>query len=266
HDTRLDREVALALFKAEGLERDGLLRVQREARALARLGDHPHIVTLYDVGEEGGQPYFISQYVAGGTLQEALHHSEHRRLPLERAVNLAVQLCQALSHAHQHGILHRDLKPSNVWLTAEGQAKLGDFGLATSVEHSRFTLEGVLLGTATYLPPEQLQGRTAEARSDLYSLGAMLYEMVTGRPPFIGDTLVSLISQNLTSSPVAPSWHNRVVLPGLDALILQLLAKTPEERPENATTVLNTLRALTSSSLRSIAPRSVPSPHALDRL
>lgn len=265
-DTRLNREVALALFKPNESASDALLRVQREARALALLGDHPHIVTLYDLGEEHGQPYFISQYMAGGTLQEQLRRSENHRLSLEDALQLTDQLCQALAYAHQHGILHRDLKPSNVWFTEGGVAKLGDFGLAASLDHSRFTLEGVLIGTAAYLPPEQLQGHKAEVRSDLYSLGAMLYEMLTGRPPFVGDTLMSLIVQHLNSPPVAPSHYNPTIPSALDTLILQLLAKTPEERPESAVAVQALVRPL-SEPTAPIVSSAPPLPvHVLDRL
>ena len=247
HDTRLDRAVALALFKTTGLDRDGQHHIQREAQALARLGDHPHIVTLYDVGEEMCQSYFVSQYLAGGTLQEWLQRSAQRRLSLEDALRVIEQLCQALMHAHDHGVLHRDLKPSNVWLTTDGTLKLGDFGLVASLEHSRLTLEGVLMGTAAYLPPEQLQGHKATVRSDLYSLGAMFYELVTGRPPFVGDNLVSIIAQHLNTPPVAPVQYNPAIPPTLNELILQLLTKQPDERPESMAAVRATLQTFATA-------------------
>jgi tRNA A-37 threonylcarbamoyl transferase component Bud32 len=265
-DTQLDREVALALFKTENLDEAGRARIRREAQALSQLGDHPHIVTLYDVNEEDGQPYFISHYLPGGSLHEMLQRLEHHRLPLARAFTLADEICQALQHAHAHGIVHRDLKPSNVWLTQEGTAKLGDFGLATLLDHSRFTLEGVFIGTAAYLPPEHLQGKKLDARSDLYSLGAMLYEMVAGRPPFVGDSLVSLIAQHLNATPVAPSQYNPGIPPALDALLLQLLAKTPDERLRSAAEVRTTLQALATATVAGNIQPAAPPLHALDRL
>ena len=130
-------------------------------------------------------------------------------------------------HCHSQGIIHRDLKPGNVWLTQDGTAKLGDFGLAVSADFSRITLEGALVGTVVYMPPELMLGHQAEPRSDLYSLGVMLYEVVTGRPPFMGDQFVAIISQHINSPPVAPSWHNPEVPQALETLILRLLAKTP---------------------------------------
>jgi tRNA A-37 threonylcarbamoyl transferase component Bud32/tetratricopeptide (TPR) repeat protein len=266
HDALLNRAVALALFKAEGLDDDGRVRIQREIRALSQLGNHPHIVTLYDAGEEQNRPYFVSHYLPGGSIQDLLRTAEHNRLSLNHALRLADQICQALAYAHEHGIIHRDLKPSNVWLTQDGTIKLGDFGLATSLDHSHFSLVGVLMGTAAYLPPEQLQGHKLDARSDLYALGAMLYEMVAGRPPFVGDGLVSLIGQHLNAQPVAPSVHNPLIPPALDSLILQLLEKSPDRRPESATVVRSLFHPIAVASLSTAEHPSQPSSHALDRL
>jgi eukaryotic-like serine/threonine-protein kinase len=265
-DALLNREVAVALFKAEGLDDDGRVRIQREIRALSQLGNHPHIATLYDAGEEHSRPYFVSHYLPGGSIQDLLRTAEHHRLTLDHALRLTDQICQALGYAHQQGIIHRDLKPSNVWLTEDGAVKLGDFGLATSLDQSRFSLIGVLIGTAAYLPPEQLQGRKLDARSDLYSLGAMLYEMVAGRPPFVGDGLVSLIGQHLNAQPVAPSVHNPLIPPALDALILRLLEKNPDQRPENATVVRALLHAIATASFPTAEQASQSPAHALDRL
>ncbi len=258
HDTLLNREVALALFKAECLTSTGRKRIQREARALGQLGQHAHIVTLYDAGEDAGQPYLVSQYIAGGSLAELLSHSPGQRLPLARALTLALQLCQALEAAHTCGIIHRDVKPSNVWLTTDGQVQLGDFGLAASLDQSRVSVEGMLIGTAAYLPPEHLQGQKLDARGDLYSLGALLYEMLSGRPPFVGDNFVSLIAQHLNSTPVAPSCHGAEIPPALDALVLQMLAKTPDERPQSAGIVATALQAIAEEHAASLAPPAQP--------
>jgi hypothetical protein len=219
---------------------------------MGRLGDHPNVVTVFDIGEERGQPYIVSQYMAGGELRELLERAENHRLPLEQALRIAEQVCQALEYAHGRGIIHRDLKPGNVWLTqapssGSGQAqtaKLGDFGLAVAMDRSRLTQVGMMMGTVAYMPPEQATGREADARSDLYSLGAMLYEMVTGLPPFLGDDAVAVISQHINTAPVAPSWHNPEVPRALEALILRLLAKAPEERPESAAAVAEELRRI----------------------
>jgi class 3 adenylate cyclase/tetratricopeptide (TPR) repeat protein/DNA polymerase III delta prime subunit len=231
-DTMLDRDVALAIVKTTGLDEMGRLRVHREAQAMARLGDHPHIVTVHDIGEERGEPYIVSQYMAGGALETLLEEAPGRRLDLSTALEVADGVCQALEHAHRHGIVHRDLKPANVFLTEEGTAKLGDFGLAFSLERSRVTQAGVIVGTVSYMAPEQALGHQPGPAADLYSLGAMLYEMVAGRPPFVGDDVVSVISQHQNAEPVAPSWHDAYVPKELEDVILELLAKSPEERPD----------------------------------
>ena len=191
HDTRLDRNVAFALIKTEGLDADGVVRIRREAQAMGRLGDHPHIVTVFDAGEENDAPYIVSQHMPGGSVEDALAKSENRRLPPERAMKIAAQVADALAHAHTHGIVHRDLKPGNVWLDADGNAALGDFGLAVAVDRSRMTMQGMMVGTVAYMPPEQALGRAPDARSDLYALGAMLYEMVAGRPPLLMRALTA---------------------------------------------------------------------------
>ncbi len=252
HDTKLDRDVAFALIKTEGLDAEGLTRVRREAQAMGRLGDHPHIVTVYDTGEEAGAPYIVSQYMAGGAVEDLLRKAEAQRLPLEQALRIAEEACQALEHAHDQGIIHRDLKPGNVWLTAEGSAMLGDFGLAVALDRSRMTMAGMMVGTVAYMAPEQALGRQPDARSDLYSLGAMLYEMVTGRPPFLGDDVVAVISQHINTAPVAPGWHNPALPKPLEALILRLLAKAPDERPASAREVAAELRRVRDLSTQEV--------------
>jgi hypothetical protein len=252
HDTRLDRDVALAVIKTEGLDAAGLARVRNEAQAMARLGDHPNIVTVFDVGEEAdGQPYMVSQYMAGGSLEELIAAAENHRLPLEDAVRIATEVSGGIEQAHRRGIVHRDLKPGNVWLTEDpstgsGQAVacVGDFGLAVALDRSRLTAEGSFVGTALYMAPEQALGQTPEPRSDLYSLGCVLYEMVTGRPPFVGDDTVAVVTQHLNTPPVAPSWHRPDCPKGLEALILRLLEKDPANRPASASEVRQALSSI----------------------
>jgi len=256
-DTRLGRDVVIALLKTEQLDPRSIVRLQREARAMAQLGDHPNVVTVYDLGEEEGRPYIVSQYIDGGSVAELLKRAEKHPLPLDQTLRIAEEICRALTYAHARGIVHRDLKPGNVWLTREGGVKLGDFGLALDPHFSRVTLRGTLLGTVAYMSPEQALGRDAGPLSDLYSLGATLYEMVAGRPPFLGDQLVGVISQHINTAPVAPSWHNPELPQALENLILLLLAKIPEERPQSAAAVQKALAALASSS-SALAARVAP--------
>jgi class 3 adenylate cyclase/tetratricopeptide (TPR) repeat protein len=260
-DTRLDRDVAVAVIKTEGLDEAGLKRVQREAQAMGRLGDHTNIVTVHDIGDDNGQPYIVSQHMGGGDLERLLAHSEEHRLSIARAIEIAEQVCAALEHAHSHAVIHRDLKPGNIWLGGDGSAKLGDFGLAVAIDRSRLTREGMMVGTTSYMPPEQAVGGEVTPKSDLYSLGCALYEMVTGRPPFLGDDSVAVISQHINTAPVAPSWHNPAVPTALDLLITQLLKKAPAERPQDARAVADELRRIRErSTVESVI--EAPSPAA----
>jgi len=243
-DTRLERDVVISVLR-KALGEEPARRLLREARAMARLGEHPNLVTVYDLGEEQGHPYIVTQHVDGGSLKE-LMKSTGEGLPLDRVVELSHQVSAALDHAHRHGVIHRDVKPSNIWLTRDGVAKLGDFGLALTLESSRLTMEGTVVGTAIYLSPEQAQGLPADSRTDLYSLGVVLYEMVTGRPPFQGDHLAGILWQHIHVDPVAPSWHNPGIPEKLETLILDLLAKQPATRHQSASDVLAALREVKS--------------------
>ncbi|MEE8362823.1 MAG: serine/threonine-protein kinase, partial [Dehalococcoidia bacterium] len=192
HDTLLDREVAFALIKTQGFDDVGRQRITREAQAMGRLGTHPNIVTVFDLGQEpstgSGQassPYMVTELMRGGDVEALVEDAEDHRLPLERAIEIGKQVCDGLQFAHAQGVVHRDLKPGNVWLTEDpstgsGQAptaKIGDFGLAVIIEdRTRLTREGMMVGTVSYMPPEQATGGDVTPRSDLYSLGAMLYE------------------------------------------------------------------------------------------
>ena len=176
-------------------------------------------------------------------MEGVIEDAESHRLPLEQAISIAVETCRGLEFAHSRGIVHRDLKPGNVWLTSDSIAKIGDFGLAVALDRSRLTTEGMMVGTVSYMPPEQAMGGEVTPRSDLNSLGAMLYEMVTGRPPFLGDDSVAIIGQHINTPPVSPTWHNGQCPRPLEALIMRLLAKDTLERPESASDVLAALEA-----------------------
>ena len=270
-DTPLDREVAFALIKTEGLDEISRTRITREAQAMGRLGSHPHIVTVFDLGEHPSagsghtsQPYMVTELMGVGDVEGVIEDAQDHRLPLQQAIHIARETCRGLEFAHSRGIVHRDLKPGNVWLTGDGTAKIGDFGLAVAIDRSRLTTEGMMVGTVSYRPPEQAMGGDVSPRADLYSLGAMLYEMVTGRPPFMGDDLVAIIGQHINTPPVAPSGHNQQCPRALEALILRLLAKDPSERPESAADVLAALDAIDLSIASEEAGTTSDDAHTLD--
>ena len=260
HDTTLDREVAFALIKTEGLDQTSRTRITREAQAMGRLG-HPHIHTVFDLGEHDGQPYIVTELM-GSDVEGAIEEADDNCLPLEQVIEIAKATCLGLEFAHSKGIVHRDLKPGNVMLTTDGTAKIGDFGLAVATNRSRLTQEGMMVGTVSYMPPEQALGSEVTPQADLYSLGAMLYELVTGRPPFLGDDSVAIIGQHINTPPVAPTWHRADCPRPIEALIMRLLAKDPSERPESAADVLTALESIDLADV--VAPDDEP--RSLDSL
>jgi class 3 adenylate cyclase len=266
HDTRLDRDVAVALIKLEGLDEAGRVRVRREAQAMGRLGDHPNIVTVHDIGEDDGRLFIVSQYMAGGDLERVLEQCEDRRLPIDETLRISTELCDALEYAHDRGVVHRDVNARNVWLSADGTAKLGDFGLAVSLDRSRLTQEGMMVGTVAYMAPEQSLGRPPDVRSDLYALGATMYELLTGRPPFLGDDAVAIISQHINTPPVAPSWHRKDVPEQVETLVLDLLEKDPERRPKSAAVIRERLQQVSSTPALREPVADTPLANPLDRL
>jgi len=235
HDELLDRDVAVKVVRKADLTADDRQRLLHEARLAARL-NHPHIVAVHDAGEIDGLPYIVMELVEGEPL--------FGRPPedLAETVAIASQLCEALAHAHQQGIVHRDLKPENILRTGQGAVKLTDFGLALSLA-SRITGEGVIAGTVFYLAPEQLQGLDIDGRTDLYALGILLYEWTTGGLPFTGPETLGVITQHLYASVVAPRAKIPGLPPALDRLIVQLLSKSPDDRPASALKVLEVLRS-----------------------
>ena len=210
-DVELDREVALKRL-AENLSRDDDLRARfkREARLAARLA-HPNVVRIYDIGEDDdGRPFIAMEYVAGETLAELL--ARRGPLPAREVAELGIQACRALAAAHEAGLVHRDVKPQNLLLRSDGVLKLGDFGVAFGLEGTRLTMAGTVLGTAAYLAPEQARGEEVTAAADVYGLGAVLYELLTGRPPRNPATLAEL--SRTTAIPVpddAPPELARIV-------------------------------------------------------
>jgi hypothetical protein len=242
HDLTLDRPVALSWLRTAGTDEDARARVRHEARLMARLGDHPRIVTVYDAIEEDGALLIVARFMAGGSLAERAAAAPERRLPVAEVLRLGDELADALDHAHAHGVVHRDVKPDNVWLGADGSAALGDFGIALEIGTAARTPGPT--GTPYYVAPEQATGGGAGPAADLYALGASLYELLCGRPPFTGASAQEVIAQHIGAPAPPPSTLLPGVPPALDALLLRLLAKAPPERPRSAAEVRDALAAL----------------------
>lgn len=228
-DTLLDRPVALKVITSSQLTDENRNRLLSEAKAAAKL-NHPNIVAVYDAGEEDQTPYIVMELVEGGSLFDKKPES------LGEILSITHQICAALEHAHQHGIVHRDLKPENVLRNGNGMIKLNDFGMAHSFSN-RISSDGVLLGTVYYIAPETIQGRVIDGRADLYALGVMLYEWLTGNLPFTAEDPVAVISQHLYAPIVPPHIYSPQIPPVLEDLTLRLLSKQPEDRPESASAV-----------------------------
>jgi serine/threonine-protein kinase len=237
-DLRLGREVAVKVLRSD-LARDPSFQVRfrREAQASASL-NHPAIVAVYDTGEDrtstGATPYIVMEYVEGETLRDVLRREGP--LPPARAMALAADIAGALDFSHRNGIVHRDVKPGNVMITPQGTVKVMDFGIARAVSDSAATMTSTaaVIGTAQYLSPEQARGEGVDARSDVYSLGCMLYELVTGAPPFTGDSPVAVAYQHVREDPKLPSSINPRVPAELDAILLKAMSKNPANRYQSA--------------------------------
>src|SRR3954462_4272778 len=248
-DLRLGREVAVKVLRQD-LARDpsSQVRFRREAQAAASL-NHPAIVAVYDTGEDrtpqGATPYIVMEYVEGETLRDVLRREG--RLSPERAMSLTADICAALDFSHRNGIVHRDVKPGNGMITPQGTVKVMDFGIARAVSDSAamMTSTAAVIGTAQYLSPEQARGEGVDARSDVYSVGCMLYELVTGAPPFTGDSPVAVAYQHVREDPRLPSSINPRIPPELDAIVLKSMSKNPANRYQSAAEMRNALlRAL----------------------
>jgi Tol biopolymer transport system component/tRNA A-37 threonylcarbamoyl transferase component Bud32 len=259
-DTTLGRRVALKRLPAEmAADADRLHRFQREARAVAAL-NHPNIVTIYTVEETDGVQFLTMELVEGQTLAEAIPQGG---LPLEALLKLAVPLVEAVAFAHQHGIVHRDLKPANIMLTGDGRLKVLDFGLAklkpelaaagtdatTRLATQSLTQGQAVIGTPWYMSPEQAAGRAVDHRSDIFSLGVVLYEMACGQRPFQGDTALSVISSIIKDTPAPVSAVNRGTAPALDRIVTRALAKDPAERYQHATEMRDELQQVQAQTV-----------------
>jgi oligopeptide transport system substrate-binding protein len=233
-DTTLEREVAVKFVTGYKMETEGRARLLQEAKSIAQL-NHSNIVTVHDAGEMDKTPYIVMELIEGSSLHE------HPPTDLEELVHFASQICAALVHAHEREIVHRDLKPENVLIEPDGNAKLMDFGIARSMA-SRMTQEGRIEGTVFYMAPELALGKEYDGRADLYALGVMLYELATGELPFQQGDPVAIISQHVNAPVVPPRAKDPEIPAGLDKLIVQLLAKDPEDRPASAAKTLEALQ------------------------
>jgi beta-lactam-binding protein with PASTA domain/predicted Ser/Thr protein kinase len=263
-DVRLGREVAVKVLRPD-LARDPSFqaRFRREAQAAASL-NAASIVSVYDTGEDpSGVPYIVMEIVAGRTLRDVVH-DEGRLLP-QRALELTADICAALSVAHAAGIVHRDIKPANVMLTPSGEVKVMDFGIArAAADTSGATQTAAVIGTAAYLSPEQARGDHVDARSDLYSTGCLLFELVTGVPPFTGDSAVAVAYQHVREEPEPPSAYDGVLPPEVDAVVLKAMAKDPAERYQSAAEMReDLLRARAGQAVAApVVERSAPASSA----
>jgi beta-lactam-binding protein with PASTA domain/tRNA A-37 threonylcarbamoyl transferase component Bud32 len=240
-DVRLGRTVAIKRLRTD-LASDTTFqaRFRREAQSAASL-NHPAIVSVYDTGEEMStdgsnvaQPYIVMEYVAGRTLRDIIR--EGRKILPERALEITSGVLAALDYSHRAGIIHRDIKPGNVMLTPSGDVKVMDFGIARAVSDasSTMTQTAAVVGTAQYLSPEQARGETVDSRSDVYSTGCLLYELLTGRPPFVGDSPVSVAYQHVREQAQPPSMHDEDLTPELDSIVMKSLAKNVTDRYASA--------------------------------
>jgi serine/threonine-protein kinase len=256
-DVRLGREVAVKVLRPD-LARDPSFqaRFRREAQAAASL-NAASIVSVYDTGEDPhGVPYIVMEFVAGRTLRDVVH-DEGRLLP-QRALELTADICGALQVAHAAGIVHRDIKPANVMLTPTGQVKVMDFGIArAATDTTGATQTAAVIGTAAYLSPEQARGDHVDARSDLYSTGCLLFELVSGVPPFTGDSPVAVAYQHVREEPDPPSAFDGTLPPEVDAVVLKAMAKDPAERYQSAA-------AMREDLLRARAGQAVDAPPVLE--
>ncbi len=257
-DTRLDRTVAIKIIHSHLSDNEQFVqRFKREGTAVAKLR-HPHIIRLLDFGYEGESAYIVLTYIAGGSVQELLQKLDGERMDTATAVTLALQIAEALAYAHKHGLTHRDIKPANIMLNKEGDGILTDFGLVKITNATRFTMTGAVMGTARYMSPEQIKSVAVDHRSDIYSLGVTLFELVSGHPPYDGGTAVTTMMKHLTD-PIPDLCTLCPDLPPNIALIIdRAMSKEPENRYQTADDMAADLRlVLASLSTKAAPPRPI---------
>ena len=239
-DTVLDRIVAAKVLHSQFAEdREFVVRFRHEAQAAGKLS-HPHIVGIYDVGHDGDTYYIIMEYVAGETLKEYI--AEHEQIPTDTAIRIAMEIGSALQDAHENGIIHCDVKPHNILLTESGSVKVTDFGIARAINSSNITIRESVLGSVHYLSPEQAAGDTITEKTDMYSLGIVLYEMLTHRLPFYGDTAVSIALKHIQEDITPPSRYNPSIPPLLEEAVMTALRRDPEKRYDSIAEFLSALK------------------------
>lgn len=238
-DTVLGRTVAVKVLAPQfAKDKQFVDRFRREAQAAAAL-NHPNVVSVYDTGDQGTVHFIVMEYVEGATLAEMI--ARDGPLHPDRAIEISQAVGRALGAAHAAGVIHRDVKPGNIMLTKDGDVKVMDFGIARAVSSDSVTQTATVLGTASYLSPEQAQGEMVDGRSDIYSLGCVLYEMLTGRAPFVGDTPVSVAYKHVNEPPIPPRTLNADVPPGLEQVVMKALAKNPANRFQSAEELVDDL-------------------------
>lgn len=241
HDKFLNRPVTIKILRPEfTVDKDFIARFQREAQAIARLS-HPNIVSIYDVGQEDNIHYLVMEYVHGDNLKNII--KKEGPLPPERALRIVVQICKALQHAHENKIVHRDVKPHNILITYGGWAKLTDFGMAREITAATLTYTDTIMGSVHYLSPEQARGQAVGLKSDLYSLGVVLYEMLTGVVPYQGDSPIAIAIKHIQEHPEMPSRLNPGIPPRLEKVILKAMNKEPALRFATAAEMSQSLQA-----------------------
>jgi len=227
-DLLLNRVVTIKVLRDQFVtDEDFIRRFRREAQSAASLS-HPNIVSVYDVGKEGDTEYIVMEYVEGRNLKEIIR--EYAPLSTDQSINLGRQITEAIQNAHEHHIIHRDIKPHNILVTSEGQAKVTDFGIARAVSSATVTHTGDIIGSVHYMSPEQAKGLQSNEQSDIYSLGIVLYELITGKVPYDGETPITIALKHLQEQPVLPSKINPRIEKEFEAVIMRAIAKSPEQR------------------------------------
>lgn len=258
-DLRLGRSVAVKILHQRYANDDEFVqRFDHEAMSAASLSAHPHIVDVYDVGEHGNTHYIVMGLIEGEDLKWLI--DREAPMQINRALQIVEQVADALGFAHRQGFIHRDIKPQNILIDRNGQAHITDFGIAKSKLSTAVTQAGMTYGTADYISPEQAQGLDVQPQSDIYSLGMVLYEMLTGQLPFKGDTPMAVAIQHIQSTPVAPRQLNAAIPPALETIILQALSKDPRERPDSAQTFAMQLRNFRMGRSQPTMVAPTPSP------